>query len=130
MMTMEGFRRRCAELQEAGMPFAAYWHPHGFGLLMLGPIARDRPAWAVTNTRTGFYRTYRSEYAANRARKEQGPNTYMEPTRVSDTPKAVSPAVAKKWLRLRDACPKPCLSVDFDGKEIKTEGGLEYLWQN
>jgi len=132
MMTMEGFRKYIAHLQEKGMPFAAYWHAHGFGVLLLGPVSLTRQVWKVTNPRTGYCQIYRTEQAAARAKKEKelGPNARMETLVVKDKPKPVSDAVVKRWLRRRSACPRPCLFVDCDGKEIKTEGGLEYLWQN
>lgn len=100
-MTEEGFKQFLRPYVEQKIPFLAYWHPQGFGLIRLDKVmVPDIPKGAVnalgvspsrphTLTRGG-----RRTWESNLARLKK-----------------------QTWGRV--------ITVEFDGETIKTEGGFE-----
>lgn len=94
-MSEEGFRHLIRGYVDKGIPFRAYWHPNGFGLIRLDEVMV--PAYPG----------------------EQVPRK----------PKTVSKRGLQTWERnlaqLRKQTWGRVVTVEFDGKELKTEGGFE-----
>lgn len=98
-MSEEGFRKFLEPYLRDRIPFLAYWHPQGLGLLRLDvvqiPVA---PPW-------GWH----------------GPG--LPPTRAHQVGKRGMGTWAKNLARLRKQTWGPVVTVEFDGKTATVEGG-------
>ena len=101
-MTKEGFKRYLRRYVEDKIPFLAYWHPQGFGLIRLDevmvPAVRKDEVLAL------------GQYAPKR------PHTLTKGGRRT---------WERNLERLRRQCCGEIITVEFDGETIKTEGGFE-----
>lgn len=100
-MSEEGFRQLIRPLVKEGIPFLAYWHPAGMGLLRLDvvqvpvvPPDRWQGAGPVPLKDHQIGKRGRQTWEKNLARLRK-----------------------QTWGRV--------ITVEFDGKELKTEGGFE-----
>ena len=100
-MSEEGFRRFLRTYVDKEIPFLAYWHPQGFGLIRLDEVmVPDVPKDEVQALSGGPKRPHRLTKGGRRRWE-------------------------KNMERLRRQCCGLCITVEFDGEEIKTEGGFE-----
>lgn len=105
MMTKDNFARRLRKLVEAKTPFVAYWHPHGYGVMLTGPVTvHSRYLEDKTN---GTWRLVKSE-AVVRASKSG----------LSQWAKNLA-RMRRSWYTI------DVVSVEYDGENIITEGDLE-----
>lgn len=99
-MSEEGFRHLIRGYVDKGIPFRAYWHPNGFGLIRLDEVM-------VPCTPRG------QVDSGNYPRK----------------PKTVTKRGLQTWeknlAQLRKQTWGRVVTVEYDGKELKTEGGFE-----
>ena len=102
MITEEGFRRYLCPYVEKKIPFLAYWHPQGFGLIRLDEVMVPAIPKDTVN-----------EYGSA----------------VQKRPHTLTKAGRRKWEqnidRLRRQCCGLAITVEFDGENLKTEGGFE-----
>jgi hypothetical protein len=98
-MSEEGFRKFLRGYIEKGIPFLAYWHPAGMGLIRLDEVMVPQTPPCEGGGETGPKRPRR---IGKRARQTW----------------------EKNLARLKKQSCGRVISVEFDGKEIKTEGGL------
>lgn len=103
-MNSEGFRRFLRGYIDKGIPFLAYWHPAGMGLIRLDEVKVPKKPPCETHC---FADT------------ENGPKKKHTLTRGG----------RRTWEqnleRLRRLCCGQIITVEFDGERIKTEGGFE-----
>ena len=101
-MTEEGFKRFLRRYVEDKIPFLAYWHPQGFGLIRL------------------------DEVMVPCVRKDEvdGLGKYG-PKRPHQLTKAGRRTWEKNLEQLQRQCCSQIITVEFDGERIKTEGGFE-----
>lgn len=104
MVSQESFKHRLRGLIEAKTPFAAYWHPQGYGVMLLGPVTVNKRF--LPDDQTGGYMLVEGE-AKLRARK------------------AAPSAWWKNLAKLRRKYWTEVVTVEFDGENIKTEGEIE-----
>ena len=126
-MTEEGFRKYLRPYIEQGIPFSAYWHPKGFGLIKTGPIPTVRHEY-VLHAPGKADKTYR-DYSRCYNAKERTRGAWMETVPVDGKPKQLSEGKLKRWKRnidqlRRDSWDK-VITVDFDGRHTSIEGGFE-----
>lgn len=98
-MSEEGFRKFLRGYIEKGIPFLAYWHPAGMGLIRLDEVMVPQTPPCEGGGAHGPKRPHRM---GKRARQTWEKN--------------LARLKKQSWGRV--------ISVEFDGKEIKTEGGL------
>lgn len=102
-MTEEGFRRYLHRYIDKRIPFLAYWHPQGYGLIRLDEVMVPRKPPCET---PGF-------------KDSEGPKK----------PHTLTKAGRRKWEKnmgqLRRQCCGQVITVEYDGENIKTEGGFE-----
>ena len=106
MMTKDNFARRLKVLIEAHEPFAAYWHPTGYGVMLTGPVTSHKRY--LEDKFDHQWRTDKTE-AVIRARKT-APSAWWK-----------SLAKLRKWHYTE------VVTVEFDGENISMEGDLELL---
>lgn len=100
-MSEEGFRRLIRRYVDQGIPFRAYWHPNGFGLIRLDAV--EVPVLPP--------------YAWHGA----GP----VPTEPHQLTKRGLRTWEKNLAQLRKQTWGRVVTVEYDGTELKTEGGFE-----
>lgn len=101
-MSKEAFRRMMAPFIRDGIPFLAYWHPAGMGLIRLDEVQVPRRPPCETH-----YRETHTELKPHQLGK-RGRQTWE-----------------KNLARLRKQTWGRVVTVEFDGKELKTDGGFE-----
>ena len=94
-MSETAFKRMLAPFVRQGIPFLAYWHPAGMGLIRLDEVL-------VPATKNG---------TATVRRKQVGPRGLR--------------TWEKNLARLKKQTWGRVVTVAFDGKEINTEGGFD-----
>lgn len=100
-MTEEGFKRFLRRYVEDKIPFLAYWHPQGFGLIRLDEVlVPDIPKGEVNALG-------------------------VSPSRPHTLTRGGRRTWEKNLERLRRQCCGEIITVEFDGETIKTEGGFE-----
>lgn len=104
MVSQESFKHRLRGLIEEKTPFAAYWYPNGYGVMLLGPVTVHK--WYLPIGQTGGYMTVEGE-AKLQARKA-APGVWW-----------------KNLAKLRRKYYTEVVTVEFDGENIKTEGEIE-----
>lgn len=92
-MNKEGFRQFLQPYIKEGIPFLAYWHPAGMGMIRLDEVRVPCMRGNVATTRA----------------KQLGPRGRA--------------AWEKNLARLRKQSWGRVITVEFDGKTITTEGG-------
>lgn len=100
-MSEEGFRQLIRRYVDKGIPFRAYWHPNGFGLIRLDAVEVPvLPPYAW---------------------RGDGP--------VPTEPHRLTKRGLRTWernlARLRKQTWGRVVTVEYDGTELKTEGGFE-----
>ena len=103
-MTEEGFKRFLRRFVDEKIPFLAYWHPQGFGLIRLDEVKVPKKPPCETHC---F------------ADAETGPKKKHTLT------KGGRRTWERNLERLRRQCCGQIITVEFDGETIKTEGGFE-----
>ena len=101
-MTQEGFRRYLKTYIDAGIPFMAYWHPNGMGLIRLDEVEVPTKPPIEANVPAGRMPT-KAHKLGTRGRRTWENN----------------------MARLRKQTWGQVITVEFDGKELKSEGGFE-----
>lgn len=126
MISEEGFKAYLRPYIEGGIPFSAYWHPHGFGLLRTGP----EPTWRneyIVHLPGGETRQYREHTKAwNKANNTKG--AWMETEKVPGKPYQISKTKLARWKAINDKLRRmgsQLITVEFDGKTLLAEGGNE-----
>lgn len=125
-MDEEGFKRYLRPLVEAGIPFTAYWHPRGFGVMRTGPQPTERVEYVV-HLPGGEARRYR-EYRKAYNKSENTGGAWMEQEKVPGKPIQVSKAKLARWRAMNDRLRRlggGVITVEFDGVNLMTEGGNE-----
>jgi len=101
-MTEEGFRRYLRPYVEKKVPFLAYWHPQGFGLIRLDEVMVPAIPKDTVN-----------EYGSA----------------VQKRPHTLTKVGRRKWEqnmgRLRQTWGDRLVTVEFDGNHTYIEGGFE-----
>lgn len=122
MMTEDGFRAYLRPYLDQGIPFSAYWHPNGIGLLRTGPVPTLRREY-ILHVPGKPAKRYRNSPAV------PGPDSWVEPVSVPGKPTQVSARTLNRWQRnierLKKSCPGRVITVDFDGTSAAIEGGFE-----
>ena len=103
-MSKEAFRRMLAPFIREGIPFLAYWHPAGMGLIRLDEVLTPKKPPCETR------------YFAD---SENGPKKKHTLTRGGRR------TWEKNMERLQWQCCGEVITVEFDGETIKAEGGFE-----
>lgn len=101
-MSEEGFRQFLKPYIEEGIPFRAYWHPAGMGLIRLDEVMVPERPPCEAHMRTDHMPTKPHRMGA------RGLRTWE-----------------KNLARLRKETWGRVITVEFDGEEVKTEGGFE-----
>ncbi len=126
MISEEGFKAYLRPYIEGGIPFTAYWHPHGFGLLKTGPQSTERVKYVV-HLPGGETRQYRERTKAwNKANNTKG--AWMETEKVPGKPYQISKTKLARWRAINDKLRRmggQLITVEFDGVNLMTEGGNE-----
>ena len=104
MVSQEGFKRRLRGLIETKTPFAAYWHPTGYGVMLTGPVVSHKRY--VEDKIDHQWRTDDTEA-------------------VICAGKAAPSAWWKSLAKMRRMYYSELVTVEFDGENIKTEGEIE-----
>lgn len=99
-MTEEGFKQFLRRYVEQKIPFLAYWHPQGFGLIRLDEVMVPKIPPCENHYVNGPKRSHQLTKAGRRGWE-------------------------KNLERLRRQCCGEIITVEFDGEAIKTEGGFE-----
>ena len=105
-LSKEGFARQLKAHIEAHEPFVAYWHPHGHGVMLTGPVTSHKRY--LEDKFDHQWRTDKTE-AVIQARKA-APGVWWK-----------SLAKLRKWHY------SEVVTVEFDGENISMEGDLELL---
>lgn len=126
-MTEDGFRKYLKPYIEEGIPFSAYWHPKGFGLIKTGLIPRTKQEYILHD---GAKKTnYHGRYSACRNAADRIKGAWMESITVPDKPKQITEGMKKRWQKnvaqLRASCYEKFITVEFDGTHTMIEGGFE-----
>lgn len=102
VISLDGFKRYLRPYVDKKIPFLAYWHPKGFGLVRLDEVLVPKKPPCETH------------YFA-----ENGPKKKHTLTRGG----------RRTWERNRERlqrqCCGPVITVEFDGEEIKSEEDFE-----
>lgn len=99
-MSEESFRQFLRSYVEKGVPFMAYWHPAGMGLLRLDEVMVPKKPPCEC----------------------RGPGA--QPMKPHQVGKRGLATWEKNLARLRKQTWGRVITVEFDGKDIKTEGGF------
>lgn len=100
-MSEEGFRHLIRGYVDKGIPFRAYWHPNGFGLIRLDVVEVPvQPPCERHGAGPGPKKPHRLTM--------RGLQTWE---------KNLAQLRKQTWGRV--------VTVEYDGKELKTEGGFE-----
>lgn len=98
-MTKEGFRKYLQTYIDQKIPFMAYWHPAGMGLIRLDTV--EVPT--------------------------KPPHEWHRPGRIPTRAKQLSQRGRMTWeknlARLRKQTWSQVITVEYDGKDIQIEGG-------
>lgn len=100
-MNEEGFRRFLRPYIKEGIPFLAYWHPNGMGLIRLDVVMVPVCPPCEVHMRQDHVPTKPHQLG------ERGRRTWE---------KNLAWLRKQTWGRV--------ITVEFDGKDIKTEGGF------
>ena len=124
-MTEEGFRKYLRPYLEKSIPFSAYWHPKGFGLMRTGPVPTKRNEY-ILHVPGKPDKTYRDHGKCWNA-KERTRGAWMETVVVDGKPRTISDTTIRRWWKnieqlRRDSWDK-VITVDFDGTSTVIEGG-------
>ncbi len=126
-MSEEGFKRYLRPYIEGGIPFSAYWHPQGFGLLKTGPQPTEREEYVV-HLPDGKARRYR-EYTSAWSKANNTEGAWMETEKVPGKPHQISKTKLARWRTINDKLRRVMggvlVTVEFDAKTLLTEGGNE-----
>ena len=101
-ISQDGFRRYLKPYVEKKIPFLAYWHPKGFGLVRLDEVQVP----SIPHIELHY----------------SCPHIPLKPHRLT---KRGRKAWEKNLERLRRQCCGPVITVEFDGMEIKSEEDFE-----
>ena len=127
-MTEDGFRKYLKPYIEEGIPFSAYWHPKGWGLIKTGPLPTLRHEY-ILHVPGKPDKNYHTAYTRCANARNRTKGAWMESVPVEGKPRQVSPTVIKRWKRsieqLRRDSWNKVVTVDFDGKHTSIEGGFE-----
>lgn len=104
IISLDGFKRYLRPYVEKKIPFLAYWHPQGFGLIRLDEVLTPKKPPCETR------------YFAD---SENGPKKKHTLTRGGRR------TWEKNMERLQWQCCGEVITVEFDGETIKAEGGFE-----
>ena len=101
-MSKEAFGRMIAPFIRDGIPFLAYWHPAGMGLIRLDEVQVPRRPPCETHCKE-THADLKPHQLGKRGRQTW----------------------EKNLARLRKQTWGRVVTVEFDGKELKTDGGFE-----
>lgn len=103
-MSEEAFKQFLKPYIRDGIPFLAYWHPNGMGLIRLDEVMVP----VISPVKQSSLR---------------------KPAVIKMKPKQLSDRGRKTWeknmAKLREQTWGRVITVEFDGKDLKTEGGFE-----
>jgi len=103
-VTEEGFRRFLRSYVDERIPFLAYWHPQGFGLIRLDEVLVPKKPPCETHVFADAENGPKKKHTLTRGGRRTWENNLE---------------------RLRRQCCGQIITVEFDGERIKTEGGFE-----
>lgn len=128
-MTKDGFRRYLQPYIDQKRAFSAYWHPHGFGLILTGPRPTYKTRYVVSNPGKPdkAYSSRKDAYNACDRLLDAGCRADVSEIQVPGKPQQLSEAKLAKWRKNIDwlRARTEVITVDYDGVGIKTEGGIE-----
>ena len=104
MVSQESFKHRLRGLIEEKTPFAAYWHPQGYGVMLTGPVVSHK------------------RYVEDKIDHQWCTD---ETEAVIRAGKAAPSAWWKNLAKLRRKYYTEVVTVEFDGENIKAEGEIE-----
>lgn len=101
-MSEDGFRAFLKPYIEKQIPFLAYWHPNGMGLIRLDEVMVPRKPPIEAHVLEGNMPTKQHKLTKYGRQKWE-----------------------KNLSNLRRQTWAPVITVEFDGTQLKTEGGFE-----
>lgn len=124
-MTREGFAKWLRPWIDEGIAFTAYWHPSGFGRLRTASIPTERKKYILHEPK-------KKDRVVTTAPKYGSPfwttpGCWAEPITEPGPPKTLRKGTLNKWHanieKLRRSSWEEVITVDFDSRNIMTEGG-------